>query len=103
MVINHLGARATIYHEEIGVGSVIALDPNSGFVIAKHYVTWERTGATVTLSLYSDPERTSLLAAATTRDDATAYRYLHFTNGRGGADVDTVTGYVQNVLVTPAV
>jgi len=66
-----------------------------------YYSTFSRSGTTLTLTMYSDANRTAVIGTMPITCETTAKRYLHVLASRDAADFggDAITGYTQNFRI----
>lgn len=85
--------------QEINDGSAFNYDTGTLSLDTLYYCTFSKTGTTVSLSIYSDSNRSnSVTSASATLQDNWSYRYLTAPNSMGFNDGDNGNdGYIQNL------
>jgi hypothetical protein len=62
-----------------------------------YYLKAIRSGNSLSVLIYSDSNRTTLIDTITITVSSTSYRYLSVCGSRDGTGVDTCSGYIQNL------
>jgi hypothetical protein len=81
--------------EEIG-GS---FDEYEAALSTDYYVTFKRVGTTITLEIYSDAARTTLLDTLSIIGATTEYRYFYVTSSSNRGTLKQSSGYTQDVSI----
>jgi hypothetical protein len=91
------GADFTVNLYDIGTTNSDSMVLSTTSVMPQYYFTINRTSTTLTLYIYSDSGRTSLVDTLTVTCQSTTWRYLIPLASRDSAGTTTITGYVKNL------